>query len=511
MATMEQIFADRDAFTKLIAKQSGGFEIYPASMTVVDKLGVAMARKGVEKILVTAGQKAGETDAFDGEMIVTENLTLKLCPLSIANSKVLQGKLDFLQARPLGVKKSFGAGDRLGIATPGHVQAIRNGKMRPIFCQQSIREMTRTGRTPDEVMADACWGILQSGYRDGFGADADHLKNPEDIDRCFVSGFTFFTVDPGDYVDSSADSADAKMLAAKYEVLPWETLECSADQCRTTYADKSYKLDSPLGGFKLMISGEDLLRAAVKYGRAVAHVKMMYEHLQAKAGDKAVEFEVSVDETETPTSAAEHYYVASELRRLGVKWVSLAPRFVGDFEKGVDYIGDLEQFRSEFDKHVGLARHFGPYKISLHSGSDKFSIYPIAAELAGELVHLKTAGTSYLEALRAIAKVDPGLFREILAFAKERYPEDRATYHVSADVDKVARPGDLTDAQLPGVLDQFDTREACHVTFGSVLRNKKADGSFIFRERFFQTLRENEQVYYDILEKHIGKHIGPFS
>ena len=238
---------------------------------------------------------------------------------------------------------------------------------------------------------------------------------------------------------------------------------------------------------------------------------MMHQHLSTQAGKRPFEFEVSVDETQTPTSIAEHYYVAAELKRLGVKWVSLAPRFIGDFEKGVDYIGDLDRFRTEFAQHVAVAQNLGPYKISLHSGSDKFSIYPIAAELAGQLVHLKTAGTSYLEALRAIARVNPPLFREILTFAKERYPTDRATYHVSATVDRVADPKTLTDEQLPDILDQFDTREACHVTFGSVLRNQKPDGSFIFREQFFKTLRENETVYYDILEHHIGKHISPFN
>ena len=152
---------------------------------------------------------------------------------------------------------------------------------------------------------------------------------------------------------------------------------------------------------------------------------------------------MSVDETATPTSVAEHVFVASELKRLGVKWVSLAPRFVGEFEKGVDYIGDLDAFRRSFAQHVAVAQHFGPYKISIHSGSDKFSIYPIAAELTGGLVHLKTAGTSYLEALRAIAKIDPALFREIMAFAIERYPEDRASYHVSADLAKVPAPESL--------------------------------------------------------------------
>ena len=117
--------------------------------------------------------------------------------------------------------------------------------------------------------------------------------------------------------------------------------------------------------------------------------------------------------------------------------MSLAPRYVGRFEKGVDYIGDLGTFDAEFARHAEIARMMGPYKLSIHSGSDKFSIYPSMAKYTRRVAHLKTAGTSYLEALRAVAKSDPTLFREILTLARARYSEDRASYHVSADVTKV--------------------------------------------------------------------------
>ena len=174
----------------------------------------------------------------------------------------------------------------------------------------------------------------------------------------------------------------------------------------------------------------------MKYGRAVAHVARMARHLRQAAGPALVELEVSVDETETPTSPAEHYWVANELNRLEVEWVSLRARFVGRFEKGVDYIGDLAALEKDIAAHAALARHFGPYKLSLHSGSDKFKVYPIAARLAQGLVHLKTAGTSYLEALRTVAAVDPAFFRAIYAFARERYDTDKASYHVSAELER---------------------------------------------------------------------------
>jgi hypothetical protein len=235
----------------------------------------------------------------------------------------------------------------------------------------------------------------------------------------------------------------------------------------------------------------------------------MYRHIVFRLGERPFDLEVSVDETSSPTTVAEHVYIAGELRRLGVRWVSLAPRFVGRFEKGVDYIGDLGGLSAEFARHAAVSRVFGPYKLSLHSGSDKFSVYPIAARLtdgsaiglAGSLVHVKTAGTSYLEALRATARVDPELFREILALARERYEIDRATYHVSADLAKVAGGDALTDGELPLLLEQFDARQVLHVTFGSVLDR--------FGRRLRETLERNEEIYAAVLEAHFRRHLAP--
>ncbi len=240
----------------------------------------------------------------------------------------------------------------------------------------------------------------------------------------------------------------------------------------------------------------------MKYGRAVSHTVKMWRALEEKSSGRPFEMEMSVDETATPTSVQAHYFVANELKRLGVKLVSLAPRFIGRFEKGVDYIGDTGEFEESFKQHTGVARTLGPYKLSLHSGSDKFSVYPIAAKCAGELVHLKTAGTSYLEAVRAIGGVDPEFFREILALAIDRYEEDRATYHVSADLAKVTRPEELKVGEEQTVLDSFDNRQVLHVTYGSVLDR--------FKDRLLHVLKSNEEAHYAALESHLGKHVAPF-
>jgi len=484
-------------------------EPLPRSRSVEDGVEWALARAGEALQLVIHVRPGGEglLDDFEGRTEGDASGTLLVGPTSPRNAAGLRRRLSWLSPRPLGTATSAGLGDRLGLATPGHVRAVRKAGtgLRPIFAQQSIREMSRTGRTPIEVMDDATWGVVGEGWREGVGADADHLKTPEDIDACLAAGFSFFTIDPGDHVDSAADSADPEALRTAVAALPWAELEDTEDDLRSRHLGRTVVVE----GHELRFDEATLLRAAAKYGRAVAHVARMDRHLRHAAGTREVELEVSVDETETPTSPAEHYWVASELKRLGVGWVSLAPRFVGRFEKGVDYIGDLDELEADLAAHAAIARQIGPYKLSLHSGSDKFSVYPIAARQTRGLVHLKTAGTSYLEALRTLAALDAGLFREIYAFARERYETDRASYHVSAELGRAPGVDEVPEAGLASLLEQFDAREILHVTFGSVLTERSGDGGFRFHEKLMALLRAHPEDYARNLETHFVRHLRP--
>ncbi len=429
--------------------------------------------------------------------------------LSHANAERLRALIPNLAPARVGVHKAAGLGDRLGLATPGHVRAMRQVRgVLPVYAQQSIREMERTGRSPENVLDDAMWGVFQEGWEGPWGADADHLKTAADIDACLAAGYVMYTLDPRDHVDNAAETDGLATLRAKYEGLPWARLETTPEATFTTYVGQSWYLDVD---HRLSLSEESLLRAACKYGAALAHICDLYRHLREAAGARPWELEVSVDETDTPTRPAEHLYIALELRRLGVEWVSLAPRYVGRFEKGVDYIGDLAAFERDWRWHVAIARALGPYKLSLHSGSDKFSIYPIAARHAGDLIHLKTAGTSYLEALRAVAHCDPGLFREILAYARAHYEAERRSYHVSADLARVPSPDRLTDAQLEEQLDSFDARQVLHVTFGAILNASGAPGEPSFRQRIYALLAQEEETYAALLERHLARHLVPLA
>jgi hypothetical protein len=284
-------------------------------------------------------------------------------------------------------------------------------------------------------------------------------------------------------------------------------LQASLESVLARFAGRRFEIGSEL---VLEPTSEEVLRGLVKYGAALVHVAAMHRHIVEVMGERPFEIEVSVDETESVTSPFEHWLVASELKRLGVSWVGLAPRFVGDFEKGIDYRGDLEIFRQEYVKHLAIADIRGPYKISIHSGSDKFGVYREIGLIGRGNVHVKTAGTSYLEALRTVAACDPGLFREILDFSRSIYEHERRTYHVSGELERVPVADALDDGGLITLLDDEDARQVLHVTFGRVLTDREEDGRTRFKDRILACLESHEEAHYGNLVRHFKRHLEPF-
>jgi hypothetical protein len=365
------------------------------------------------------------------------------------------------------------------LATPGHLTAARKFDFAPIFAQQSIREMERTQRTPPQVMKAAFDALGAHGYTSAWGADADHLKVPEHVDRTAAAGFCFFTIDPSEYVDKGALTPELESLYLKR------------------------KFD--VTGIKaLQFDRESLRRAAVKYGRALEHCGLMGRHIAQTMGTRPFEIEVSVDETAEATSALEHLFIGLELRRHKVpQVVSVAPRFVGDFEKGIDFKGDLKKFEASLREHVAIAKHCGPYKISVHSGSDKFTAYPVVGRVCGKLLHVKTAGTSYLEALRVVARTAPQFFAEIVEFCRGRFETDRKSYHISTSSAQVAALPKFSGPKEEALfLDEVAGRQLLHVTFGSVLTHPS------LKPRIMETLERHAPLHEELLDRHFTKHLS---
>lgn len=458
--------------------------------------------------LIIHSSKQSLTDStFEGELNrIGDNYYLK-CSLNRHNSGCIRDRFPFTKPVLIGKKNSYGLGDRLGNAGVAHLKSIRKTSFKPVLAQQSIRELQRTNRTAQEVMDAATRAVFQCGYRDGFGADGDHLKTEEDIDLMVAAGYTMFTIDPSAYVVNSVMEMDSDELQKAYSELPWKALSTSSASLLDTYSGRDIQLKS---GSIERVSEEVVMSSMIKYGRVIAHTKKLSEYLQYRYPDHPAELELSVDETEEPTTPFEHYLIASELNRLGVEWVSLAPRFCGDFEKGIDFKGDLMQFSSEYKLHLAIAEEFGGYKLSIHSGSDKFSVYEAIGSLNTGAVHVKTAGTSYLEALRTVAEADPALFREILEYSRVRFEEDKKTYHITGKPSDIPSDDLLNDEDLKELLDDDHARQVLHVTYGSVLNGNEPISSN-FKKRLMECLSFHEELYEKNLETHFDRHLSPFS
>ena len=255
-----------------------------------------------------------------------------------------------------------------------------------------------------------------------------------------------------------------------------------------------------LEGASITFAPLEAERCALMYGRALDFSRDVDRHLKEKRGD-GYDLEISIDETTAPTLPAHHLFIAAELARRGVAVNSLAPRFVGEFQKGIDYIGDTAEFERQFKVHCAIARRYGGYKVSIHSGSDKFSVYPAIGRHTGMRLHLKTAGTSWLEAVRVTARTDPALFREMLGKAFASFEEATRLYHVTTNLGAIPDARTCADSDLERYLDAKDSRQLLHITYGGLLNDPQ------IRERFFQTLARNEEAHYAAVEKHMDKHL----
>jgi hypothetical protein len=406
-----------------------------------------------------------------------------------------------LKPSVLGLNKSFGFGDRLGLATAGHIEAVKESSFLPIFAQQSIRELKRTKRNPQEVMNTAIEAIKKEKWEGVWGADADHLQTKEDVILMAKNGYTFFTIDSSEYIDNNVDNLNEEDLYKKYYDFSQDG-KIQVDDIYNQYLGETYELQD-----NVVLSFYDkvvLIRVILKYSKAINHMCTMYQSIKEACTNKKYEVEISIDETLKPTSPLEHLFIALELKRNNVKFISMAPRFIGAFEKGIDYKGDMKDFEKDYKKHIAIAKFCGPYKISIHSGSDKFSIYPIIGRLSANLLHIKTAGTSYLEALRVVCRTDKQLFHDIVSFSRTRYNIDKASYHVSAELSDI--PEKIDDNQLENLyLESNPGRQILHVTFGSVLGG--VNGKSIFKEKILENLDKNRDLYREVLYKHLAKHI----
>lgn len=333
-------------------------------------------------------------------------------------------------------KYSFGTGDRFGQQGNTQLQAIRKAKEQgvdiAIVWNKSHREHLIIGTSQADVRREANEAVKNSGWSGSYHVDADHI-GLSNVDK-FIDHSDFFTLDVADYIGEKANEDD---------------LSSFVDACSFLLGDLQIEgVEEPLH-----ITREKIRLSAEKYLFAIQKAAEIYNHLEAVKGRDSFITEVSMDETEEPQTPEELLFILAALAGQKVPAQTIAPKFTGRFNKGIDYQGDVDQFDREFSDDICVIRHAVSLfdlpknlKLSVHSGSDKFSIYPgirKAIELHDAGVHVKTAGTTWLEELIGLAESGGNsldLVKDIYSTSFNRYDELCGPYSSVIDIDRNLLP-----------------------------------------------------------------------
>ena len=334
-------------------------------------------------------------------------------------------------------KYSLGVGDRFAHQAKAQLKACvlaaeQGADVVPVW-NKSHREHTTVGSQPGSVRAAADAAVRELGWNKPYHVDADHIRL-ETVDG-FIASSDFFTIDVADSIGKSADAEHVWSFVKRHTELVGR-LEIEG-------------IERPLE-----ITRIDVERTADKYLRAVEEAAGIYRRIVHAKGEGRLITEVSMDETDSPQTPPELLVILAAIAAEGIAIQTIAPKFTGRFNKGVDYVGDLAQFEKEFAQDLAvIAYAVGRYampanlKLSVHSGSDKFSLYaPIRRALArsGAGLHIKTAGTTWLEEVIGLAEAGGeglAVAKEIYAKAFEKRDALCAPYAAVIDIDAAKLPG----------------------------------------------------------------------
>ena len=408
-------------------------------------------------------------------------------------------------------KYTIGVGDRFAHQAKAQLQACiqlsKDGADVVPVWNKSNREHTFIGSEPASVLAAAQAAVEALGWQRGWHVDADHIRI-DTVDR-FLDASDFFTIDVADSIGQPAEAKDVTAFMERHPELVG-TVEVPG-------------ISAPLATTR-----EGIGRFVAKYLRAVQDAGSIYRHIaERKGGEEKFIAEVSMDETDSPQTPPELLVILVALADEGVRAQTIAPKFTGRFNKGVDYVGDLAQFEREFNDDLAVIAHAvlnyslpANLKLSVHSGSDKYSLYPIirtALAQTGAGVHLKTAGTTWLEEIIGLSEAGGdglALAKEIYAYALEHVDELCAPYASVIDIDRSKLPPAKTVSRwtgeqlanavrhIPGHPEfNANIRQLLHVSFKLAAKA----GS-----RYTDLLKANEAIVAkNVIENLYGRHLRP--
>jgi hypothetical protein len=340
-------------------------------------------------------------------------------------------------AKQLKIEKySLGVGDRFAHQARAQLQACQMAAQKgadvvPVW-NKSNREHLIIGSEPSTTRAAADAAVKALSWKNSYHVDADHI-GLKTVDR-FVAHSDFYTIDVADWIGKPAEPDSLKAFVQKHAEL--------------TGTIAIPGIEKPFQTAKA-----DVERIAGKYLLAVQEAGKIYRHIEKAKGEGNFITEVSMDETDSPQTPPELLVILAALAEQGIPIQTIAPKFTGRFNKGVDYVGNVAQFEKEFTEDLAVIafaiKQYGlpeTLKLSVHSGSDKFSIYgPMrrALERFGAGLHIKTAGTTWLEELIGLAEAGGdglALAKEIYAGALEHVEELCAPYATVIDIDRKKLP-----------------------------------------------------------------------
>ncbi len=369
---------------------------------------------------------------------------------------------------------SFGVGDRFAHQAAAQLAAFErlaaDGVIVAPVWNKSNREHLFVGSEPPSVLAAASSAVERSRWPHPWFVDADHIRL-KTVDR-FLETSNFFTIDVADSIGRPAPAADTAAFVARHPEL-----------LRTMHVDGVAE--------PLVLTADIVAGIAGRYLLAAREAGAIHRHIVASKGETGFITEVSMDETDSPQTPRELLVILALLADQRVPLDTIAPKFTGRFNKGVDYVGDLAAFEREFNDDLAILAHAAAayglpagLKLSVHSGSDKFSLYPVirrALGRSGAGVHVKTAGTTWLEELIGLSEAGGeglDLAREIYAYALEHVDELCAPYATVIDIDRSRLPsaGDVASWDGPRLAAAIrhvpsdprfnaDVRQLLHVSF----------------------------------------------
>jgi hypothetical protein len=410
-------------------------------------------------------------------------------------------------------KYSFGVGDRFGYEGVAQLRALQKAaeagvRIVPVW-NKSNREHAIVGTDPASTRIEADAAVQDAGWPDSYYVDADHITLAT-VDP-YLSSSDYFTIDIADYIGKPATGPAKQSFLSSM---------------------KKHKGSHAIAGLQkpLEISDPALNHFADTYLHGIVEAGRVYRHIAEYKGEGAFVTEVSIDEARNPQTAVELLLILVGLANEGIPVQTLAPKFPGAFLKGVNYVGDARQFARHFAEHLAVIAYAAKsfdlppnLKLSIHTGSDKFALYPLVCSAIKTLdtgIHLKTAGTTWLEELSGLAASGGSG----LAFAKEIYRESYARcdalcqpYLAIIDIDpqKLPTPELVASWDSEEFVNALEHEESCK-SYNSYLRQLLHIGFKVAAEkkaRFAELLAENRclvegNVTRNLFERHIKPLFG---